>query len=152
MENHLGELWSLFHFLMPGWLGREQEFARHYRTPIEKHSDLERLTLLRARVQPFLLRRTKQQVAPELPAKTEITQWVQLTPAQRDRYEALRLAMDSKVREEIQRQGLARSQLVILEPCCVCVRPVATYAYWMKGTAGRNTRPSWWPHSRCWRN
>lgn len=115
LENHLGELWSLFHFLMPGWLGREQEFARHYRTPIEKHSDLERLTLLRARVQPFLLRRTKQQVAPELPAKTEITQWVQLTPAQRDRYEALRLAMDSKVREEIQRQGLARSQLVILE-------------------------------------
>ncbi|HTO20417.1 MAG TPA: DEAD/DEAH box helicase [Pseudomonas sp.] len=115
LENHLGELWSLFHFLMPGWLGREQEFARHYRTPIEKHGDAERLALLRARVQPFLLRRTKEQVAPELPAKTEIVQWVQLTPAQRDRYEALRLAMDSKVREEIQRQGLARSQLVILE-------------------------------------
>lgn len=115
LENHLGELWSLFHFLMPGWLGREQEFARHYRTPIEKHGDIERLALLRTRVQPFLLRRTKEQVAPELPAKTEIVHWVQLTPAQRDRYEALRLAMDSKVREEIQRQGLARSQLVILE-------------------------------------
>lgn len=115
LENHLGELWSLFHFLMPGWLGKEQAFNRHYRTPIEKHGDIERLALLRARVHPFLLRRSKEQVAPELPAKTEIIQWVQLTPAQRDRYETLRLAMDEKVREEIRRQGLARSQLVILE-------------------------------------
>lgn len=115
LENHLGELWSLFHFLMPGWLGTETEFTRHYRTPIEKQADTERLALLRSRVQPFLLRRTKEQVTPELPAKTEIVQWVQLTPAQRDRYETLRLAMDEKVRAEIRRQGLARSQLVILE-------------------------------------
>lgn len=115
LENHLGELWSLFHFLMPGWLGKEQIFQRSYRTPIEKHADQERMALLRTRVKPFLLRRSKEQVAPELPAKTEIIHWVQLTPAQRDHYEALRLAMDEKVREEIRRQGLARSQLVILE-------------------------------------
>ncbi|HLT04385.1 MAG TPA: DEAD/DEAH box helicase [Pseudomonas sp.] len=115
LENHLGELWSLFHFLMPGWLGSEQAFTRLYRTPIEKQGNAERLALLRSRVQPFLLRRTKEQVAPELPPKTEIIHWVQLTPTQRDRYETLRLAMDEKVREEIRRQGLARSQLVILE-------------------------------------
>ncbi|WP_419572395.1 SNF2-related protein, partial [Rheinheimera sp.] len=64
---------------------------------------------------PFLLRRTKEQVASELPPKTEITHWVELTQLQRDRYETLRLAMDRKVRDEIARQGLARSHIVILE-------------------------------------
>ncbi|GAB3389445.1 DEAD/DEAH box helicase [Azotobacter armeniacus] len=115
MENHLGELWSLFHLLMPGWLGDQQAFKQDYRIPIEKHGDLARLTHLKARVRPFLLRRTKEQVAPELPPKSEITQYLELTEAQRDRYETLRLAMDRKIRAEIQRQGLARSQLLILE-------------------------------------
>ncbi|SEI42765.1 non-specific serine/threonine protein kinase [Azotobacter beijerinckii] len=115
MENHLGELWSLFHLLMPGWLGDQQAFKQEYRIPIEKHGDLARLAHLKARVRPFLLRRTKEQVAPELPPKSEITQYLELTEAQRDRYEALRLAMDRKIRAEIQRQGLARSQLLILE-------------------------------------
>ncbi|WKN22990.1 DEAD/DEAH box helicase [Azotobacter vinelandii] len=115
MENHLGELWSLFHLLMPGWLGDQQAFKRNYRLPIEKHGDLARLAHLKARVRPFLLRRTKEQVAPELPPKSEITQYLDLSEAQRDRYETLRLAMDSKIRAEIERQGLARSQLLILE-------------------------------------
>jgi len=115
MENHLGELWSLFHLLMPGWLGDQQAFKQDYRLPIEKHGDLARLAQLKARVRPFLLRRTKEQVAPELPPKSEITQYLELTEAQRDRYEALRLTMDRKIRAEIERQGLARSQLLILE-------------------------------------
>lgn len=115
LENHLGELWSLFHFLMPGWLGDAKSFTRNYRTPIEKHADAHRLAHLNGRIRPFLLRRSKEQVASELPPKTEITQWVDLTQLQRDRYETLRLAMDRKVREEIARQGLARSHIVILE-------------------------------------
>jgi SNF2 family DNA or RNA helicase len=115
LENHLGELWSLFHFLMPGWLGDEKSFARDYRQPIEKHGDALRLAQLNGRIRPFMLRRTKEQVASDLPPKTLITQWVELTDAQRDRYETLRLAMDSKVRAEVERQGLAGSQIVILE-------------------------------------
>ena len=115
LENHLGELWSLFHFLMPGWLGDAKQFNRDYRVPIEKHGDLHRLAHLNGRIKPFVLRRNKEQVATELPPKTEITHWVELTAAQRDRYETLRLAMDKKVRGEIARQGLARSQIVILE-------------------------------------
>nr|WP_313516716.1 SNF2-related protein [Pseudomonas sp.] len=115
LENHLGELWALFDFLMPGWLGNEKSFNQTYRTPIEKHADSARLAQLNARVRPFLLRRTKEQVARELPPKTEVIQWVELSDAQRDRYETLRLAMDRKVREEIGRQGLARSQIIILE-------------------------------------
>jgi superfamily II DNA or RNA helicase len=115
LENHLGELWSLFNFLMPGWLGDSKSFTRDYRTPIEKNANEQRLAHLSGRIKPFILRRTKEQVASELPPKTEITHWVELSAAQRDRYETLRLAMDKKVREEIARQGLARSQIVILE-------------------------------------
>lgn len=115
LENHLGELWSLFNFLMPGWLGDSKSFTQDYRTPIEKQGNEQRLAHLNGRIKPFVLRRNKEQVARELPPKTEITHWVELSPAQRDRYETLRLAMDKKVRDEIARQGLARSQIVILE-------------------------------------
>src|SRR5690606_23009934 len=115
LENHLGELWSLYHFLMPGWLGDAKRFTQDYRNPIEKHGDEPRLAHLRARIRPFLLRRTKEQVATELPAKNEFVHWVELNDAQRELYETLRLAMDRKVRDEIERKGLARSQMVILE-------------------------------------
>ncbi len=115
MENHLGELWSLFHFLMPGLLGDERRFKRLYRTPIEKHGDAERRTALTRRLAPFMLRRTKEQVAKELPPKTEIVRAVELDGGQRDLYESIRLAMNDKVRREIEKKGLARSQIVILD-------------------------------------
>nr|WP_189665573.1 SNF2-related protein [Pseudomonas oryzicola] len=115
MENNLGELWSIFHFLMPGWLGDLKRFNQDYRTPIERHGDSERMAHLANRIRPFLLRRTKEQVATELPAKTEMVHWVELSDAQRDTYEAVRVAMDKKVRDEIARNGAARSQIVILD-------------------------------------
>ncbi|SDS96640.1 Superfamily II DNA or RNA helicase, SNF2 family [Pseudomonas asplenii] len=115
LENHLGELWSLFHFLLPGWLGDAKSFNRDYRVPIEKHASEVRLQHLNGRIKPFLLRRTKEQVATELPPKTEIIHWVELNEAQRDVYETMRLAMDKKVRDEITRKGVARSQIIILE-------------------------------------
>ncbi|MFJ4054167.1 SNF2-related protein [Pseudomonas sp. NPDC089743] len=115
MENNLGELWSIFHFLMPGWLGELKRFNQDYRTPIERHGDTERLAHLVTRIRPFLLRRTKEQVATELPPKTEMVHWVELSDAQRDTYEAVRVAMDKKVRDEIARNGAARSQIVILD-------------------------------------
>ena len=115
LENHLGELWALFHFLLPGWLGDVKAFNRDYRVPIERQGNDERLQHLNARIKPFLLRRTKEQVATELPPKTEIIQWVDLNEAQRDVYETMRLAMDKKVRDEITRKGVGRSQIIILE-------------------------------------
>ena len=115
LENHLGELWSLFHFLLPGWLGDVKTFNRDYRVPIERQGSNERLQHLNARIKPFLLRRTKEQVATELPPKTEIIHWVDLNEAQRDVYETMRLAMDKKVRDEITRKGVGRSQIIILE-------------------------------------
>jgi superfamily II DNA or RNA helicase len=115
LENHLGELWSLFHFLLPGFLGGEQQFRELYRAPIEKQGNLTRQAALAKRVTPFMLRRTKDQVAKELPAKTEIQRSVELTGAQRDLYETLRIAMHERVQREIAAKGLARSHIVILD-------------------------------------
>ncbi|MHB8254632.1 MAG: DEAD/DEAH box helicase [Acidiferrobacter sp.] len=115
MENHLGELWALFDFLMPGLLGEERQFARLFRAPIEKHGDSTRRQALRQRIAPFLLRRTKDIVARDLPPKTEIVRAVTLTGSQRDLYETLRLAMHERIRAAIAEKGLARSQIVILD-------------------------------------
>jgi len=115
MENHLGELWSLFNFTIPGYLGEAEQFRRAYRTPIEQHGDGERAQLLARRVAPFLLRRTKDQVAAELPAKVEMTRTVPLAPKQADLYENLRLAMDKRVRKALSSKGLARSHITVLD-------------------------------------
>lgn len=115
MENHLGELWSLFHFLMPGLLFDQKRFKRLFRTPIEKLNDPDRRQALAKRVAPFLLRRTKQAVETELPPKTEIIRMVEMSDAQRDLYESIRLAMHDKVIQLIREQGFANSQIVILD-------------------------------------
>ncbi|MBX3623488.1 MAG: DEAD/DEAH box helicase [Rhizobacter sp.] len=115
LENHLGELWSLIDFVCPGLLGSEAQFREHYRTPIERRQDTLRAQQLARRVKPFLLRRTKQQVARELPEKTETLLRVELTGTQRDLYETVRATMDSKLREVIAQQGLARSQIMVLD-------------------------------------
>jgi len=115
LENHLGELWSLLHFLMPGFLGDARAFRQLYRTPIEKGGDTLRRASLVRRLRPFVLRRTKEQVAAELPAKTEIVVPVELEGAQRDLYETVRAAMDERVRAEIAAHGLPQSQIVVLD-------------------------------------
>jgi superfamily II DNA or RNA helicase len=115
LENHLGELWSQFHFLLPGLLGDEKTFNSQFRHPIERQDDPVRRTLLNRRIKPFLLRRTKDNVAKELPQKTEMIRRIEISGPQRDLYETVRLAMDKKVRDEIDRKGVARSQIVILE-------------------------------------
>lgn len=115
VQNHLGELWSQFNFLMPGLLGDEKAFKADYRKPIELQGDAQRKAFLARRVKPFMLRRTKDKVATELPPKTEIMLPVEFGSAQRDLYETVRVAMDRKVRAEIDRKGLARSHIVILE-------------------------------------
>ncbi len=115
MENHLGELWSLFDFLLPGLLGEEKQFRRVFRQPIEKRGDAAASQRLADRVRPFLLRRLKQQVASELPEKTEIIHSVVLEGKQRELYESVRLAMHRRVRDEIARQGVARSQILVLD-------------------------------------
>lgn len=115
LENHLGELWSLFNFLMPGLLGNAKQFRQFFRVPIEKDADADKRELLVRRVSPFMLRRTKNQVARELPDKTEMTRMLELSGAQRDLYEAIRMTMEKKVREAIAKQGLGKSHIVLLD-------------------------------------
>src|SRR5262249_17840513 len=90
IENHLHELWSLFDFAVPGLLGSEEQFRPFYRIPIEQQGDETRLDALRSACAPYLLRRMKEQVATELPAKTEVVLPVELRGAQRELYESIR--------------------------------------------------------------
>ncbi|MFM0737524.1 DEAD/DEAH box helicase [Paraburkholderia xenovorans] len=115
LENHLGELWSQFDFLLPGFLGTQKDFTKRWRNPIEKNGDGVRRSLLARRIRPFMLRRRKDEVAKELPAKTTIVCSVDLEGAQRDLYETVRTAMQEKVRAAVSAQGLARSHIIVLD-------------------------------------
>jgi superfamily II DNA or RNA helicase len=115
VENHLGELWSLFDFVQPGLLRDERHFTKHYRTPIEKDGNQLRAQALAQRLGPFLLRRTKDAVAKDLPPKTEIVETLAFDDRQRDFYDGIRLASHRRIQEVVRQQGLARSQITILD-------------------------------------
>jgi hypothetical protein len=127
LENHLGELWAQFDFLLPGFLGSQKDFTKRWRTPIEKGNDNVRRGLLARRIRPFMLRRRKDEVAAELPPKTIMMRTVELDGAQRDLYESVRAAMQKKVRGAIAAHGLARSHIIVLEALLklrqVCCHP-----------------------------
>ena len=127
MENHLGELWSLFYFLMPGFLGSQDVFNKKYRHPIEKRHDGEQRDRLVKRIRPFVLRRLKTEVAQELPAKTTIEVHIDMNDAQSKLYEAVRATMQQNIRKIIAEQGFKRSQIQILDALLklrqVCCHP-----------------------------
>ncbi len=115
LENHLGELWAQFDAVEPGLLGNETSFVRTYRTPIEKHGDLDRQARLTRRIGALLLRRRKEDVLDDLPPKTEIVHSLELSGGQRQLYETLRLTQHSRVRESIAQRGLGQSGIVVLD-------------------------------------
>ena len=115
LENSLEDLWALYDWLIPGLLGDRKGFRTAFRTPIEKEGDAGAQARLNARVRPFLLRRTKADVAADLPEKTEITDLVALGERQRALYETIRATMDRRVREAIAARGLAASRITILD-------------------------------------
>jgi len=100
---------------MPGFLGDARSFTRVWRKPIEENGETLRAQLLSQRVRPFILRRRKQDVATELPPKTEILRRVTLEGEQRALYESVRLAADERVRRILQRDSFAGSQIAILD-------------------------------------
>ena len=129
MENHLGELWSLMRFLMPGFLADEKTFNTFIRKPIERDRSSDAQLALNRRVSPLILRRTKDQVATDLPAKTELIHRIDLTPKQTDLYESVRAAMDKRVRDAIAAKGLAKSHIIVLDALLklrqICCHPAA---------------------------
>ena len=100
---------------MPGFLGSQGRFNTLFRHPIERQGDPERLTQLRARITPFMLRRTKALVAKDLPPKVETIMRVELAGQQADLYETIRLGMEKTVREALSSKGLAKSHITILD-------------------------------------
>jgi superfamily II DNA or RNA helicase len=125
VENRLEELWSLFNFAMPGFLGGITAFRKNFKVPIEGKGEEEAGQRLSRRIRPFVLRRTKDLVATELPEKTTVVERVELTGEQRDLYESLRLSMDEQVRSLLKAKGFDRSRIEILsallklrQACC----------------------------------
>ncbi len=115
LENHLGELWAQFDFLLPGLLGSKADFARNFRKPIEKGRDRDTRERLRRRIRPFLLRRTKDQVVADLPQKTEVTRTIAMDGRQRDLYETMRASYAEEIRGYIAAQSFERNRMRVLE-------------------------------------
>lgn len=115
IENNLQELWSEFAFLMPGLLGDAKGFTKRFRTPIEKNDDPIRRAQLIRRIKPFLLRRTKSEVAADLPPKHTILRHINLAPEQRELYETIRATLQTEVQERIAELGAAQSRIVMLD-------------------------------------
>jgi SNF2 family DNA or RNA helicase len=115
IENHLGELWSLFDFLMPGLLGDAESFRETFRTPIEKNKNQQRADALSSKVGPLILRRTKDQVATELPPKTEIPHIIDLGEDEKDLYETVRSTMDKHVRRALAAKTGQQAQIMFLD-------------------------------------
>ncbi|HEX3598418.1 MAG TPA: DEAD/DEAH box helicase [Polyangiaceae bacterium] len=127
VENNLDELWALVETAAPGVLGSAEEFRTRFRYPIERDGNEQRLGLLRQRVAPFVLRRTKEQVLKELPPKTFLTRHVELLGAERELYESIRVAAHAEVRGIIRKKGLGASTVAILDALMklrqVCCHP-----------------------------
>ncbi len=99
VENHVGELWSLMRVVSPGLLGSWEQFRARYAVPIEKFGDTARKQALAALLRPFVLRRTKAEVAPELPARTEIVRSVRLSEEEEGLYKQLRESFVAEMEE-----------------------------------------------------
>ena len=113
VENHLGELWSLFEFLNPGMLGSASVFKMA--GGVGRNPDEETRRLLAHGLRPFILRRTKEQVARELPPKTEQTIYCELKPTQRKLYNELRQHYRESLLKRVETNGLAKSKIQVLE-------------------------------------
>ncbi len=114
IENSLIELWSIFEFLMPGFLGSQSSFQRGFVKPI-KDGDQETLEYLKARVKPFILRRTKAEVVKELPPKVEHVYYTALVDEQRELYVALTKKLRDQVLKKVDEKGIEKSQMYILD-------------------------------------
>jgi len=112
IENHLGELWSLFEFLNPGLLGSMRSFSRTFAA---KTTPPERRDALARALRPLILRRTKEQVAPELPARTEQTLFCELEGKQKKQYDELRDHYRAALLGRIRTSGIEKSRMQILE-------------------------------------
>lgn len=115
IENNLSELWSLFSFIFPSYLGSYKEFVRTWQRPIENENNTVKQQILAQKCAPFILYRKKKNVAPELLEKKIVIEKVSFDPEQASLYNSIHAAMNQKVLETIQDVGLKKSNIVILD-------------------------------------
>ncbi len=141
IENNLDELWSQFAFLMPGLLGERRSFSKRFRMPIEKEGDSQRRDQLARRIRPFILRRTKAEVAAELPPKHTILRRITLNPEQRELYETIRATLHDSVRATLVEQGPNQGRFVVLN-ALLKLRQACCDPRLVKLASGEQTAPS----------
>lgn len=115
IENSLSDLWSQLNFLNKGLLGSLQYFKREFITPIEKKNDQEQQDKLQKLIRPFVLRRTKEEVASDLPALTEQIRFCEMTDEQREIYDSEKSAIRNAILKNIESNGIKKSALVVLQ-------------------------------------
>ncbi|MBF5006726.1 DEAD/DEAH box helicase [Diaphorobacter caeni] len=135
LENHLGELWAQFDFLMPGFLGDPHTFGRRWRKPIEENGETLRAELLAQRIAPFILRRKKSDVAKELPERSDMLVRVELQGRQRQLYEAVRTACDKEVRRVLKAQDWGNAAQIAILDALLKLRQVCCDPRLLRGTA-----------------
>lgn len=113
IENTLLDVWSQMNFLNRGLLGSYGYFEKNFIRPIEKNQDAGRTSELKRILDPFVLRRTKKQVAKELPPKVEKIHYCEMTPEQAERYEKTKSQYRNEILEHVSQVGMARSRLKI---------------------------------------
>jgi hypothetical protein len=122
VENRLLDLWSIFNFLNPGYLGKETQFRKAFEIPIQKDSDRIKALTLKKLVEPFILRRVKtdKSIIKDLPDKVEQKVYCNLTPEQASLYEAVVKDVEEQIEEKegIERKGLILSTLMKLKQIC----------------------------------
>ncbi|MBB1433961.1 DEAD/DEAH box helicase [Pseudoalteromonas sp. SG43-6] len=115
IENNLFELKSLLDFAMPSLLGSQAHFKQHFQTPIERDADSDRAKELKSLILPFILRRTKAEVAQELPPKTELIKEFEFEAQQKDIYQSITDSLEEKMVDLFASQGAQKSKLAFLE-------------------------------------
>ncbi|MGE5583545.1 MAG: DEAD/DEAH box helicase, partial [Bacillota bacterium] len=114
VENRLEDLWSLFDFLLPDYLGNQNEFKEKYVTPLKKPGNQGSLDLLKRKIAPFMLRRRKEDVLAELPPKIITQRNVLMTQLQEDVYRAILKEVQQEVLSSVSNFGLEKSRLTVL--------------------------------------
>lgn len=115
MQNNTFDIYSQMNFLNPGMLGNKEFFKQEFAKPVDKFQEAETKQHLRKLIYPFLLRRTKEQVAKDLPEKTEITLFCEMGKEQRAIYDSYRNMYRSQILGTIDAQGIQKSQFAILQ-------------------------------------
>jgi SNF2 family DNA or RNA helicase len=148
LENSVLDLWSIFDFLMPGYLGSAKDFKERYEVPITRERNADAQSRLSRRLKPFILRRLKRDVAADLPAKIEQVTFCELNDEQRALYQQVMEFSRKEVLEAVGEQGFARSRLVIfnallrLRQICCDLRLLKVSREGDEGSEGPDESPS----------